>query len=54
MEIKVDSLQTQNTLTALCSAACRTGDLSIAKAAVVVTEAIKIEKPKKPEKANAK
>ncbi len=51
MKIIVDSLQTQQTLTALCSAACRTGDLSIAKAAVVVTEAIKIIQPE--EKKNA-
>ena len=54
MKIIVDSLQTQNTIAALCAAACKTGDLNIAKAAVIVAEAIEIEKPKKPEKANAK
>ena len=47
MKIVVDSERTQKLIIGICSTACRVGDLSVAKTAVVVAEAIEIEKTKK-------
>ena len=46
MEILVDSQKTLDIIATLCSAACKTGDLNIAKTSIIVIENVKImEKP---------
>ena len=49
MKITVDSKETLQGLVNICSAALRTGELSVAKMVVMLVESasVKVEKPKK-------
>ena len=48
MRVRVDNQETLNVLGAVCSAACKTGELPIAKSAVVLLETTTIEPPEEP------
>ena len=47
MKIVVDSERTKQVIIGVCRASLATGDLNVAKTAVVVAETIEIEKTKK-------